>query len=254
MESKKTQHIVVSFKKFIRPINGVEFFLWFLKIIASVFVIVIPTVYFGFEGQPTEMGIMAVAGSIAAAFINIDKIQKVKGAGFEAEMKKVVDEAYATIDILKNTTIPLMLTTIDTLTWGKRLSKINYEKVESMINDILKITKDLNIKDEKIENALIEYYSLQIFDRCRDFTKEIQQLDVQKGKDSKYSNSIFESLNNNIDYKRVLFPKEEQLLNILQINKEDLSNENLIKLNAYLNCLELNSKKILCLEKHIYEF
>ncbi|MDD3049446.1 MAG: hypothetical protein PHQ89_05730 [Bacilli bacterium] len=53
-----------------------------LKIITSVFVIIIPTVCFGIKGQPTEMGIMVVAGSIAAAFINIDKIQKVKGAGF----------------------------------------------------------------------------------------------------------------------------------------------------------------------------
>ncbi|MDD3049445.1 MAG: hypothetical protein PHQ89_05725 [Bacilli bacterium] len=78
-------------------------------------------------------------------------------------MKKVVDEAYATIDILKNTTIPLMLTTIDTLTWGKRLSKINYEKVESMINDILKITKDLNIKDEK---RVVENSSLTKKNKC----------------------------------------------------------------------------------------
>ncbi|MEK7857101.1 MAG: hypothetical protein AAB288_13505, partial [Acidobacteriota bacterium] len=41
--------------------------------------------YFGCLGQPVEMGLAIVAGSIALAFSYIDKIQKFKGAGVEAE-------------------------------------------------------------------------------------------------------------------------------------------------------------------------
>lgn len=58
-------------------------------------------VMFGINGKPTEMGIIVVAGAICLSFVNIDKIQKFKGAGFEAEMKQAVDEANATLDQLR---------------------------------------------------------------------------------------------------------------------------------------------------------
>ncbi|WP_417684989.1 hypothetical protein [Pseudidiomarina gelatinasegens] len=37
-----------------------------------------------------EMGMAILAGAIGLAFVNIDKISKFKGAGFEAEMCKTV--------------------------------------------------------------------------------------------------------------------------------------------------------------------
>jgi len=43
---------------------------------------------FGFLGKPTEMGLAILAGSLGLAFLNIDKIKRFKGAGFEAEMKE----------------------------------------------------------------------------------------------------------------------------------------------------------------------
>jgi len=46
--------------------------------------------YFGYVERPVEMGLAIVAGSIALAFSYIDKIQKFKGAGFEAEMRQQV--------------------------------------------------------------------------------------------------------------------------------------------------------------------
>ena len=47
----------------------------------------IGVVYFGTESKPTEMGLVIVASAIALSFANINRIQKFKGAGFEAEMK-----------------------------------------------------------------------------------------------------------------------------------------------------------------------
>ncbi len=46
--------------------------------------------YFGIRAQPVEMGLVIVTAAIALAFLNIDKIQKFKGAGFEAEMRAQV--------------------------------------------------------------------------------------------------------------------------------------------------------------------
>ncbi len=50
--------------------------------------ILIATAAFGALARPVEMGLAIVAGSIALAFSYIDKIQKFKGAGFEAEMRQ----------------------------------------------------------------------------------------------------------------------------------------------------------------------
>jgi len=59
-------------------------------------------VLFGLLGKPTEMALIIVASAIALAFINIDRIQKFKGGGFEAEMREVLEEAAATIDQLRD--------------------------------------------------------------------------------------------------------------------------------------------------------
>lgn len=62
----------------------------------------------GFLDKPTEMGLSILAGSLGFAFVNIDKISKFKGAGFEAEIREQhVAEAVVTaqtdeIDRLKS--------------------------------------------------------------------------------------------------------------------------------------------------------
>lgn len=48
--------------------------------------LILGTLYFGYVGQPAEMGISIVAASTALAFLNLDRIRRFKGAGFEAEM------------------------------------------------------------------------------------------------------------------------------------------------------------------------
>jgi hypothetical protein len=58
--------------------------------------------WLGLLGKPTEMSLIIVAGSIVIAFLNIDRIQRFKGAGFEAEMRQTVVEVHATLDQLRN--------------------------------------------------------------------------------------------------------------------------------------------------------
>ena len=58
--------------------------------IASYVVLLGGTLVLGLMGLPVEMGLSIVAGSIALAFLNIDKISKFKGAGFEAEMREQI--------------------------------------------------------------------------------------------------------------------------------------------------------------------
>ena len=51
--------------------------------------------YFGMKQLPVEMGTTILAASIALAFLNIDRIRKFKGAGFEAEMHEKVEALVA---------------------------------------------------------------------------------------------------------------------------------------------------------------
>ena len=43
---------------------------------------------FGLKGQAAEMALVVLASALALAFLNIDKIQRFKGGGFEAEMRQ----------------------------------------------------------------------------------------------------------------------------------------------------------------------
>ena len=65
-----------------------------VQIIAFVFLLG-GSAFFGYEGKPTEMGLMIAASALAIAFTNIDKIRKFKGAGFEAEMREKVEAIIA---------------------------------------------------------------------------------------------------------------------------------------------------------------
>lgn len=62
---------------------------------ASFSVLLFGTFFFGYSHQPTEMGLIILASTLSLAFSNIDKIQRFKGAGFEAEMnmmKTIIDK------------------------------------------------------------------------------------------------------------------------------------------------------------------
>lgn len=49
------------------------------------------SMWFGYKGQPVEMGLAIVAGAIAFALLNLDKFSRIKGAGFEAELREKIE-------------------------------------------------------------------------------------------------------------------------------------------------------------------
>jgi len=46
--------------------------------------------FFGYTGQPTEMGLAILAGALGLAFGNLEKFSEFSGAGFSAKMKEQV--------------------------------------------------------------------------------------------------------------------------------------------------------------------
>ena len=59
--------------------------------IASFVVLLGCSFFLGLLGKSAEMGLSILAGAISLAFLNIDKIKKFKGAGFEAEMQEKIE-------------------------------------------------------------------------------------------------------------------------------------------------------------------
>ena len=74
----------------------------YLNLIVGFLIIIVPATLLGFWGKKTGMWLIVVAGAIVLTFANIDKIQWFKIAGIEAEMRKAVHEANATIEQLRN--------------------------------------------------------------------------------------------------------------------------------------------------------
>ncbi|GEM_PF-2016713 len=57
-----------------------------LQVISAI-VMLIVSLYFGYEGKPTEMGLTIAAGFLGLVFANLEKFQSFKAAGVEAQLK-----------------------------------------------------------------------------------------------------------------------------------------------------------------------
>lgn len=57
----------------------------------SFMIMLLGSLAFGYLGKPAEMGLAIVAGAIAFSLANLDKFSKIKGAGFEAELKEKIE-------------------------------------------------------------------------------------------------------------------------------------------------------------------
>lgn len=110
-------------------------------------------VMFGIMGKPTEMGIIVIAGAIAVAFLNIDKIQKFKGAGFEAEMKRAVEEANATINQLREVAATSSEVILTDLMAGNFMDGTTLEKRLKLHDQLIENLKEIGASKGQIEKA-----------------------------------------------------------------------------------------------------
>lgn len=215
-----------------------------MKKILIILLVILPAFYFGYIGKPTEMGIMVIASSITVAFLNMDKIQKFKGAGFEAEMKKVVDEAYITLDNLKSVALPLITTTIDNISWGKRGGASESDRDSQMFNELLKIIDELKLDNVEIEDAVNEYYSLKISDEYSKFKVTYKEALKLKGMQAKELNEIEKELNALIDIRTSTYPSEKIIIETIKDNREELTEEVNESLDKYICFMKEISKKL----------
>jgi len=124
----------------------------YLTIIGSLLTLGL-AVMFGLDSKPTEMGIIVVAGAIFLAFLNIDKIQKFKGAGFEAEMKRAVEEANATIEQLREVATTSSEVILTDLMAGNFFSGTTLKTRLDLHDQMIENLKDIGATDNQIGKA-----------------------------------------------------------------------------------------------------
>jgi hypothetical protein len=104
-------------------------------------------------GKPTEMGLIIVAGAIATAFLNIDRIQRFKGAGFEAEMRQAVEQAHASVDELRNLAAISAESILTTLMAGNFMHGMTLAKRVDLHDRLINSLQGLGVPQPQINAA-----------------------------------------------------------------------------------------------------
>jgi hypothetical protein len=126
--------------------------------------LVLGALVLGFFGKAAEMGVFVVACGVALAFANIDKIQRFKGAGFEAEMKKAVEDAYATMESLKGIAKPLILSTLSNLIYAGRWGGMKKERQHELKNEMDQLAKSIGVFDAEVRNESEKFFAWNAMD------------------------------------------------------------------------------------------
>ena len=137
--------------KLLLPQRGKMKLNW-ISIVGVLLTIALATM-FGLLSKSTEMGLIIVAGAIGLAFLNIDKIQRFKGAGFEAEMKKAVENAIATIEQLRNVATTSARATLTSLMAANFMSGTTMKNRLELHDQLISNLVDIGASKQQIEEA-----------------------------------------------------------------------------------------------------
>lgn len=205
------------------------------KFIKSAFYIILilgPSMYFGINKMPTEMGIAVVASALVLAFINMEKFEFFKGAGFEAklrEVEKATDEAYATIETLKEVSLPIITEVLRSMNYSNRFNDtyVNLKgKMET--NDKLdEVVKLLNLDYEPLKREQDDFYRLHTWDLYNKLIYIISK-DIDKDKNTKLN----DILNNRRNTKNYVF--ENEFEEILETKYSELNERYLEDFKNYI--------------------
>lgn len=129
--------------------------------------VILPTV-FGWFGKTAEMGVIIVACSLALCFANLHKIESFKGAGFEARMRKAVEEAYATLERVQELVRPVARSNIANVAYGDRWDSVDRETAHQLMAELSGLVPSLELQaDLKIQKMVADFYNLHANDHLR---------------------------------------------------------------------------------------
>lgn len=120
------------------------------------------SIVFGLMHRPAEMGLATATGLLLFAVLHLDKFESFKGAGFEAKMRRAeeaANEAYATIDKLRDLAVSLADPSVVSITMqGRMLQYIPIVGKFEQISEIENALRRLGIDDQTIRSATAFFY------------------------------------------------------------------------------------------------
>lgn len=145
------------------------------RVLPAVYIGVVPAA-FGIFGKPTEMGMAVVAGCLLAAFLNLELFESFKGGGFEATLRKAVDEAYATIEKLQDVAAALAEPIVVATTMNGRM--FQYVPMKSKVEQIQEIEASLlaiGVSEDRASDVTRFFYRAVEHDHVSKLLHHIEQ-------------------------------------------------------------------------------
>lgn len=140
--------------------------------------------YFGVQDKPGPMFIALLGGVIVLIFLNLGKFKKwrLTPTGLEAELREIADEAYATLDNLKDLAVDLADPIITFITMQNRI--IQYIPLDGkieMVNEISSTLKKFHIDDKKINATRKMFDAALIVDHIKRINQQVEQIEAISG-------------------------------------------------------------------------
>lgn len=197
------------------------------KSLITIFLIVVPGFIFGLLGKPVEMGLAIVSGALASSFINIDKIDLIQGAGFQARFKRLADEAFATLETLRSFANPLIFSMLNLVVYHDRISGMGYVQEVKIIRGLEEIAEILKLDTSGDFNKVKDtYFRFRVWDQYVLFINSVAQ-DVVGGR-------VKLELEQLKDYEADEFPSEMKIKEIIKPYNEVITTETNERLKDYL--------------------
>lgn len=179
---------------------------------------------FGLREMISEMGIAVVASAIFLAFANLDKFSEFKGAGFEAKMRHVVDEANATIDNLKEVAKPLIKTNLISLAKAGRFSSGAFNKNHELYDQLIELQQKLDLTGSDIEESKSKYLNIHAWDMISELSDKIG-----KSGESNFYKTYIDTIGTHNFEKAPDLSSFNQLIEKIQLNDECKKNYEALK-------------------------
>jgi hypothetical protein len=120
--------------------------------------VVVPCI-FGVVSMPAQMGLATAAIIAALFFANVERFEKFKVAGMEAEVRKAVEQAYAAIEDLRELALALADPVMDTLGATSMLGSVAPAKYRvEQVSRIASNLRKLGATDKQISDAADSFH------------------------------------------------------------------------------------------------
>lgn len=170
--------------------------------ISFTFLLTVST-YFGVNDQLGAMSLTVLVGAVGMAFSSLDKFSKIKAAGFEAELKRAVEEAYATTSSVKKLALELTEAIIGIVAAEGRWGGMGLRRKLQVIEGIDHSLKSLGFDERDIKSAHKVFDDYLLFDHGRAIVDAMLKAE-------NFDKSARERLNGMVRYEGLQVPTPEE--------------------------------------------